>query len=153
MADFSLNDLSPYAEGLFQTALMTDWNQTNQAANNPKGYNEKNSIIGKNPSRERINAYMAGAGALHYAGYKALPDDYKLPYALGSALIEGNVVNQNTKLGSTGYTVPILGLGGLVTAALVADWNKSHKDKKLSPYFDLGGQSGKTPVMGLTMQW
>jgi hypothetical protein len=152
MADFSLNNLAPYAEGLFQTATIQDWKQTSTGAKN--NYTEKNPIMGSHPSQGKINVYFPAVMAAHYAGYKALPDDYKLPYALGSALIEGNVVNQNRKNNQgQGINVPLLGLGGLVTAALAADWNKSHKDKKLSPYFDLGGQSGKTPVLGLTMQW
>jgi hypothetical protein len=147
--DFNINDLAPYAEGAFQTALIADWDQTKQAVHDPVGYDEQNPIIGKTPSAERVNAYMILAGLGQYGGYKALPDKYKFPYALGSALLESSVVKKNMDKGHNVNTLPILGIGGLLTTALVSDWNKKHKN----PVSIGVDKVGSTVVPTFNMQW
>lgn len=147
MAD--LNDISPYAEGAFLTGLLADWGQTREAARG--GYTEHNKILGPHPSQGKVNAYMPIAGAAQYAGYKALPDDYKLPYALASALIEGSVVNQNRQLGEK-INPGALGLGALLTYLLVK--NHSNSDKKEPGLLDMDiRQVDHTTVPTVTMKW
>lgn len=149
MADFSLTDLSPYAEGGFLSELAQDWAQTRQTARDPKHKQEANPILGPHPSQAQVNAYMALMGLAHYGTYKAIPDDEaKLTFVLLSDLIEGNAVSNNRKLGEK-INSGALGLGTLATAYLVNEWNKDHK-QKLSPYVS---SVGKTPTIGLTYQW
>jgi hypothetical protein len=89
-------DIAPYAEGAAMSMLLQDWQQTGARKHD---YYEKNPILGKSPSQDKINAYMATAAAAQYGLYKLLPDEYKLPFALATAAVEGHQINSNRNVG------------------------------------------------------
>ncbi len=121
-------DIAPYMEGLFLTAGLADWAQTRKIARDPVRHIETNPVLGEHPSQRKVNAYMPIAGLLQYAGYKSLPDNLKLPYALATSLAEANVVRQNVNTG-LGLNTPALLLGAALTAYLA---NENNKDKAVS---------------------
>ncbi len=60
------------------TALMVvDWGQTLKAASQTDKYCEMNPILGKHPSRGRVNTYFATAIIGHAAISHILPQDYR----------------------------------------------------------------------------
>lgn len=134
MAGDAAVDIAPYVEGLFLSLLGQDWQQSRKMTRDPVRYREENPLYGEHPSQSKIDAGMALSGALHLAGYNALPEKYRLPYALASALIEGKVVNDNRKQG-LGINKPALAAGALMTLYL-ASRNKEGKEKKWAFYPD-----------------
>ncbi len=50
-----------------------DWKQSLTIADHPEKYYEMNPIIGKHPSRDRVNAYMATTTILHLGISTAIP--------------------------------------------------------------------------------
>lgn len=127
MADFSMKDLAPYAEGLFLSEAMQDYVQTSRFLKNPNNH-ELNPLLGTHPSRDRMNAGWGYSNALQYAAYSLLPNDLKLPYAALSAGLEGANILRNKKQFGYSWDKPALGLGALATAALASDWHKGHKN-------------------------
>jgi hypothetical protein len=128
MAD--LSSIAPYLEGAFLGETMQDWVQTTRFLRDPH-FQEANPILGKHPSQAKMSAFGVGMDAAQYAGYEALPDNYKLPYAAISAILEGANVARNKKV--TGYPLdkPSLALGALLTAAVVAiDKSKALANQK-----------------------
>lgn len=99
------------------TALMQDWSQSQQIIRHPDQYQEENPLLGKTPSQSK----MLGAGLVgavgQYAGFNALPDKWKAPFAAASLIPEAYVVKRNHDAGLP-YNKPALGLGALLTAAL-----------------------------------
>jgi hypothetical protein len=154
MAGFTLADLAPYFESTFQAELLQDWKQTRDMQRPEywqRGRYETNPILGKHPSQSAINTYMPLVGLAHYAGYAALPDNYKLPYSLVSSIVEEKPVVGNEKIERRGYSIPLLGLGGLISYYILHDWNEKHKDSKLAPYSS-ATDSG-TPIAGLSLHY
>lgn len=143
-----LADISPYLEGLFLTETLQDWDQTRKFLGDPR-YHETNRILGPHPSVEKMTAFGVGMDVAQYASYKALPDSWKFPYTLGSALIEGAVVQNNKRLTGYPWSVPLAGVGAALTAALARDWHNDH----IAPFVDLAGKDLKTPIAGVTIKW
>lgn len=161
--NFKLSDLSPYLEGAFLAESLQDWDQTSKFLR--KGQAEADPLLGQHPSESKMTGFGTIMDLAQYAGYQALPDKWKFPYTLASALGEGFNVNRNKDLmnqnnahtvapgherNKYSYNVPLLGLGGLITYFLAKDWNDKHKDSKLNSFINL---EGKTPVAGVTLKW
>jgi len=53
-------------EAFFQTLLTVDCAQTRYGASHPRQFEERNPILGKHPSKGRINTICLGVGAGHY---------------------------------------------------------------------------------------
>jgi len=114
-----INDISPYLEGLYQTAVLQDWAQTRQIARNPDNYYEDKlkNVIGEHPSQSKVNAYMLPRMALHYAVGKKLPDSLKLPYQLATLAEVASTIKKNKDIGLD-YNKPSLLLGLALTGFL-----------------------------------
>lgn len=151
---FTLSDLAPYFEGLTLSESLQDWDQTRKflKANNVPG-GEANPLVGSNPSLARLTAIGAAMDALQYAGYKAIPAPYKMPYTALSAFIEGTNIERNRKLTGYQYNTGLAALGSIITFFLTKDWNANHKDSplKVEPY--AAKTNSGTPVQGVTMKW
>ena len=64
----------------------------------PPSY-EQNVILGRTPSRSRINAYFLSTGILHYYVAKALPTKYRAPFQYVTIGIEISAVAHNYAMG------------------------------------------------------
>ena len=126
---FTINDIAPYLEGLFATESFEDWAQTSRFLKNP-AYAEKNPLLGKHPSEDKMTAFGTALDAGQYEIYNNLSDKYKLPYAAISAGLEGANIYHNKRTG-TGYPseAEALTVGAAITAALVNKFNKDKKSK------------------------
>lgn len=76
-----------------------DWAQTRNIARNPDKWYENNIILGKHPSTDRVDAYFALTGVLHYAVSEALPVEYRSAWQYVSIGFEAGVVGRNLELG------------------------------------------------------
>lgn len=94
-----LIDLAPLAEGMFLTAGMADWAQTRQISRDPHRHEEANPFLGPHPSQERVDRYMPMTGLAQMGVYSALPDEFKLPWALATAAGEIAAVSHNRRAG------------------------------------------------------
>jgi hypothetical protein len=132
MADqFTISDLAPYLEGLFMTESLEDWAQTNKFLKNPKDF-ERDPLLGKHPSTEKITAFGTAMDAGQYEIYNHLSDKYKLPFSAISAGLEGANIYRNAKINpKIGYPseAEALIVGAAITAALVNKFNKKKKSK------------------------
>lgn len=85
-------------EAVYQALAVVDWGQTLDIENHP-GLYETNFILGKHPSRARINAYFLTTGALHFAATHYLPREWRPVFQYVSIGIEVGAVSNNYKLG------------------------------------------------------
>ena len=80
--------------------LLADWNQTRQIAGHPEKWYETNIILGKHPSKKKVDIYFAsvilGVNTLDY-----FIDNDKISNGLwiGVTILEGSVVYHNYGLG------------------------------------------------------
>ena len=61
-------------EVAWQVIHVVDWGQTLDIAANPDRYHEINPIIGRHPSRGRVNLYMGASAILHPVVTWLLPE-------------------------------------------------------------------------------
>jgi len=99
---------------------VVDWGQTHWISNNPtithhesssnpdgsatfsswKTYRQEgNSILGKNPSKQKINAYFVSTLLLHTTISHFLPSKYRTAWQAVTISLEGLVVSKNIKAG------------------------------------------------------
>lgn len=100
--DFDTTDKVMLSTAL--AGLIADRNQTRKIAKNPERFHERNQILGRHPSKGKVDGYfgLAGLGGLMAA--RALPsDERKWLLGLGT-LGQLHQVNQNKGVG--------LGMGG-----------------------------------------
>lgn len=64
-------------EAAWQAIHVIDWGQTLNIADNPD-YHEKNPLIGRHPSRGKVNLYMGASAIIHPIITYLLPEDYKV---------------------------------------------------------------------------
>ena len=62
-------------EVAWQAIHVIDWGQTLRIADNPDQYHEKNPILGRHPSRGRVNTYMLAGAILHPVVTWLLPEE------------------------------------------------------------------------------
>lgn len=144
------NSLAPWLEGLFLASTLQDWAQTSKFLRDPEHFEEGNPLLGKHPSQAKMTGFGVLADAAQYAGYKALPDDYKTPFALLSALASISNVRHNKRI--IGYPInkPAALAGAALTGYLVNDWKKKHNDNNISIGVD---QVGSTMIPVISKKW
>lgn len=82
------------------TALhIIDWGQTRYIAKNPKTFFERNAILGKHPTVDKVDMYFAGTLIAHALVTHFLPDKYRPWWQLATISMEGYCVNHNFKAG------------------------------------------------------
>jgi len=92
----SLNDsLLIASSGL----LIADWKQTLVIAKNPDMYYEKNVIIGKHPSEDKVNLYFGTCLLGNVLLPKLLTDKQQTYWYVGLIILESVVIRQNLQLG------------------------------------------------------
>lgn len=83
-----------------QTGLfLTDWAQTRHLARNPDKFYEQNSILGKHPHPDKVDAYFALTGLAQLYLANKLPEKWKEPFQNLMIGIESGAVGNNVKLG------------------------------------------------------
>lgn len=75
-----------------------DWGQTLAIEDDPDYY-ERNSILGRDPSRGRINTYFATTLGLHWLIARALPPKWRNTFQAGTIAIQFGVVKDNYEAG------------------------------------------------------
>ena len=81
------------------TALhVMDWSQTLDIEQDPR-YFERNSILGRDPSRGRVNTYFATTLGLHWLIARALPRKWRNTFQAGTIAIQFGVVKDNLEAG------------------------------------------------------
>lgn len=85
-------------EAVYQVLAAVDWGQTLDIENHP-GYYENNPILGKHPSRARINSYFLTTGILHAVTTHYLPSRWRPLFQYLSIGIEVNAVHINYHFG------------------------------------------------------
>lgn len=94
--DFSTSD---WARQWTYTAIhVADWGTTLDIKNHPD-LQEINPLLGHHPSDARINTYMAGTLAAHWAISYALPERWRPTWQYVTIGIDGAVVAHNFSLG------------------------------------------------------
>ena len=81
-------------EAAFIGTVLLDWQQTRWALAN--GHYERNPILGKYPSRAKVNAAAFGAIAAHGAISYLTPRRYRWMWQYVTFVAEGGVVLQNS---------------------------------------------------------
>lgn len=85
-------------ETVYQVLAVVDWGQTLDIENHP-GMSESNPILGRHPSRARINSYFLTAGILHAVAVHYLPAPWRPAFQAVSIGIEVDAVAHNARLG------------------------------------------------------
>lgn len=78
-----------------QGLMAVDWRQTQHIVEQPDKYFERNPILGRHPSMEKLNVYFAVWVPLHYGISCALPPDWRRAWQVGTALVEVPVILEN----------------------------------------------------------
>lgn len=85
-------------EVIWQTLHAVDWLQTQEIASNDDYY-ETNLLIGKYPSRGRVNTHMALFAVGHVAISHFMPDKYRKYWQGISIVVKGGYVVHNYSIG------------------------------------------------------
>ena len=83
--------------GVLVTQII-DWGQTREIAVNPKYY-ETNPILGKYPTLQEVDKYFIACIVGNYLISKALPNNWRRKWQVGSILFQTYYINNNYKLG------------------------------------------------------
>jgi hypothetical protein len=86
-------------EAAWQVIHVIDWGQTLSIADNPDKYHEINPLIGKHPSRGRVNTYMLASAALHPLVTYVLPSEYRWYWLGGTLTLSTACVINNNSIG------------------------------------------------------
>jgi hypothetical protein len=86
-------------EAVYLGLHVADWGQTLQIAEHPDRYSEANPILGRKPTRGRINRYFAATAIGHAAVSYLLPRPYREAWQYVTIGFEGATVLQNARLG------------------------------------------------------
>lgn len=79
--------------------LTTDWGQTLYVADHPGKFYETNPIIGRHPSRGRVNRYFAAANILHPLISASLKPEAREYWQYITIGLESGVVAHNINIG------------------------------------------------------
>jgi hypothetical protein len=76
-----------------------DWGQTRTIAQNPGIWYERNPVLGRHPSTERVNLYFAGWMLINALIYSEAPESLAKPYFWLYNAVEVAAVGNNLHLG------------------------------------------------------
>ena len=96
--DWTLGDTA--WQSAYTTLLVLDCAQTRYGASHPEQFQEGNILLGKHPSKGRINTTCLSVAIGHYAISRWLPNDWRRFWQMGTSWIEAGVVMRNQDEGS-----------------------------------------------------
>mgnify|MGYP006863133829 FL=1 len=76
-----------------------DWLQTRKIAQNPDRWYERNPVLGRHPSIEKVDAWFAGTIAVNTAVAMILPPGWREGWQYVSIGWEGTMVGNNMSIG------------------------------------------------------
>lgn len=83
--------------GVLVTQII-DWGQTREIAVNPEYY-ETNPILGKHPTLQEVDRYFIACIAGNYLIAKALPNNWRRKWQIGSMLFQTYFITNNYRFG------------------------------------------------------
>ena len=83
--------------GVLVTQII-DWGQTREIAVNPEYY-ETNPIFGKHPTLQEVDMYFIACIAGNYLIAKALPNNWRRKWQIGSMLLQSYFITNNYRIG------------------------------------------------------
>ena len=86
-------------QALSTSLQIIDWGQTLDIADKPDRYWELNPIVGKHPSRGRVNTYFALSIVSNIVTSHFLPSDWRYAWLTSRIVISGYFVNNNYGIG------------------------------------------------------
>lgn len=86
-------------EVAWQALNLMDWHQTLQIADRPDLYEEKNPLLGKSPSKGRVNWLLPLSSVAHAVIVHHLPRKYRTPFQVISIGWSGKAVRNNWSAG------------------------------------------------------
>lgn len=86
-------------EMVFLNAHFTDYRQTIGIVNNPKKYIEMDNILGKHPSKARVQSFFVITGLLHAGVSYLLPEDYAEVWQVSNMIGKLETVTHNASCG------------------------------------------------------
>ena len=97
--DWSTSDT--YREITFQTLNIIDWGQTRYIAEHPDRFYEKNIdwAIGKHPTVNQVDNYMAASAVLHFAVSYFLPSGWRDAFQYITIADKLNATVNNASIG------------------------------------------------------
>lgn len=78
--------------------VLADWSQTRQIAKNPTQYVEYNPFLGKQPSVEKVDLFMAATLVGSYYLFDSM-DENRQKYLLFASIGRGVIVGHNLNIG------------------------------------------------------
>lgn len=85
-------------ESAVVVASVADWGQTLAIESTPNCY-EMNTLLGRHPSRAKVNAYFASGIVLHVLIARMLPEKWRHAFQYGCIGWELGIVSHNYSLG------------------------------------------------------
>lgn len=79
--------------------LLADWHQTRYIAGHPEQFYERNPILGKHPSKGKVDTYFVAALAIVNVADYVIDEKYRKNMWIGITLVEGTVVANNMAIG------------------------------------------------------
>jgi hypothetical protein len=95
--DWSQADIT--FEATYLTLHVVDWGQTLNIVERHEKYHEVNPILGRHPSRDRVNTYFALAAVAHVALANWLDAPARTYFQIGSIALEASVIGHNYQIG------------------------------------------------------
>lgn len=86
-------------QAAYTTLHIIDWGQTLNIADEPHKFYEFNPIVGKHPSRARVNYFMASSIVLHTLIVTVLPKEYRPWFQLGTIGVKASFIANNYNVG------------------------------------------------------
>ncbi len=86
-------------EGSWIALHVLNWGTTLDIADNPGRYHEMNPIMGRHPSRGRVNLYFAGTTVAHVLTSALLPKKWREYFQVGSIAVTGGCLGWDLSLG------------------------------------------------------
>jgi hypothetical protein len=80
-------------------ASVIDWGQARSIAKHPAQFEEANPILGKHPSREKVDAYFIGVIGGGYLVADMLSPGYRKLLLGGAVIVEISAVRHNRSIG------------------------------------------------------
>jgi len=81
------------------TLLAVDWGQTRHIAKNPDRFYEKNGLLGRHPSVDRVDAYFVGSMITTVLVADLLVGPWRKAFLAGIIVMEYDVVTRNRAIG------------------------------------------------------
>jgi hypothetical protein len=129
--DFKLPEhgtLNKLLEAMYLSTSLQDWAQTKKISRDPNRFQEKNTFLGEQPSKNKVNAYFLLRGLGHYGLSQVLPDELAVPLQIASLAESAKAVNDNRKIGLGGLNKPLLGAGALAAYFLLKNGQGKDND-------------------------